>query len=282
MLTPAPRRYVDRMTTHAEKCDRFLALHHADAPLLLPNAWDPGTAKVFAHLGFDAVATTSAGHAATLGRLDGHVSLDEILEHAAALANATDIPLNVDFENAFADEPAAVAANITKLVATGAAGGSVEDFSRNNDDPIYDISLAAERVTAAAEAAHGDGPRFVITARAENLLHGRTELADTITRLQAYQAAGADVLYAPGLSNIDDIRSVVTSVDLPVNVLALPNVPPVAELASAGVRRISVGSGFNLVALGATVDAARELLEAGTYNFWRATASAGAARDAFR
>jgi 2-methylisocitrate lyase-like PEP mutase family enzyme len=270
------------MSTQAEKCDRFLALHHGEAPLLLPNAWDPGTAKVFAHLGFSAFATTSAGHAATLGRLDGQITLAEILEHAAALASATDIPLNVDFENAFADDPAAVAVNIGKLVATGAAGGSVEDYSRDEANPIYEVSLAAERVAAAADAAHGSGPRFVITARAENLLHGRSDLADTIARLQAYQAAGADVLYAPGLSNIDDIRAVVSSVDLPVNVLALPNVPPVAELAAAGVRRVSVGSGFNLVALGATVDAAKELLESGTYGFWRTAASAGPARDAFR
>jgi 2-methylisocitrate lyase-like PEP mutase family enzyme len=269
------------MTTQAEKCDRFLALHHGDAPLLLPNAWDAGTAKVFAHLGYSAFATTSAGHAATLGRLDGHVTLAEILEHSTALASATDIPLNVDFENAFADEPAAVAANIAQLVATGAAGGSVEDYTRDEANPIYDISLAAERVAAAAEAAHQPGARFVVTARAENLLHGRTDVADTIERLQAYQAAGADVLYAPGLSSIDDIRSVVSSVDLPVNVLALPGVPPVAELAAAGVRRISVGSGFHLVAMGATVTAARELLEQGTYGFWGVAGAAMAVRAAF-
>jgi 2-methylisocitrate lyase-like PEP mutase family enzyme len=276
-----PRRYVESMSTQAEACERFLALHHGDAPLLLPNAWDRGTAKLFAFMGFAAVATTSAGHAATLGRLDGKVTIDEILEHAEALAGATDLPVNVDFENAFADDPAGVADNISHLAATGVAGCSVEDFSRRADDPIYETALAAERIEAAADAAHGTGPRLVLTARAENYLHGHADLADTIARLQAYQAAGADVLYAPALHTIDDIRAVVSSVDLPVNVLALPNVPPVSELAAAGVRRVSVGSGFSRVALGATVDAARELLDEGTYGFWRVAASSAPVRDAF-
>ncbi len=270
------------MGTHAEACEKFLALHHADTPLLLPNAWDRGTAKLFAFIGFSAVATTSGGHAATLGRLDGRVTLHEILEHAAALAGATDLPITVDFENGFADDPAGVAANVSRVRATGVAGCSVEDFARRTDDPVYETAVAAARVEAAAEAAHGSGPRLVLTARAENYLHGRPDLADTIARLQAYQAAGADVLYAPGLNSIDDIRSLVSSVDLPVNVLALPSVPPVSELAAAGVRRVSVGSAFNRVALGAVVDAARELLEHGTYGFWRVAASAGPATDAFR
>ncbi len=270
------------MRTQADKCEDFLTLHHGDAPLLLPNAWDRGTAKLFAHLGFSAVATTSAGHAAALGRLDGSVTIDEILEHATALADVTDLPVNVDFENGFADAPGGVAENVSRLAATGVAGCSVEDFTRRPDDPIYETSVAAARVEAAAQAAHERGSRLVLTARAENHLHGRADLGDTIARLQAYQAAGADVLYAPGLHDIDDIRTVVSSVDLPVNVLALPNVPPVSELAAAGVRRVSVGSGFNLVALGATINAARELLDEGTYGFWRVAASAAAARDAFR
>ena len=269
------------MTTPAEKCQTFLALHHGGAPLLLPNAWDPGTAKLFEFLGFSAVATTSGGHAATLGRLDGHVTVDEILEHAAALAAATQIPISVDFENAFADDPAGVAANIARLAATGVAGCSVEDFARRADDPIYEIALAAERVAAAAEVAHAAGARMVLTARAENFLHGRSDLGDTITRLQAYQAAGADVLYAPGLHALDDIRSVVESVDLPVNVLALPGAPSVSELGAVGVRRISVGSAFSRVALGATIDAAREFLDQGTYGFWNVAASAAPTRDAF-
>jgi 2-methylisocitrate lyase-like PEP mutase family enzyme len=270
------------MPIQSEKYESFRALHSGDSPLLMPNAWDPGTAKLFAALGFAATATTSGGHAATLGRLDGNVMLDEVLAHATALAAATEIPLNVDFENGFAHEPADVAANVRLVAQTGAAGVSIEDFARNPDDPIYEISRAAARVEAAAEAAHGDAARLVLTARAENYLHGRPDLSETIARLQAYQAAGADVLYAPGAGTADEIRSIVSSVDRPVNVLALPNVPPVAELAALGVRRISVGSGFNLIALSATIDAARELLEQGTYGFWQHAASAGTARDAFR
>ena len=189
--------------------------------------------------------------------------------------------MNVDFENGFADDPNAVAANVARIAATGAAGVSVEDFNRHEDDPIYETAAAAARVAAAADAAHGSGARLVLTARCENYLHGRPDLADTIARLQAYQAAGADVLYAPGVQNIDDIRTVLASVDLPINVLALPNTAPVAELGAAGVRRISVGGGFNRVALGATVDAAKEFLEQGTYGFWKVAASAAPIRDAF-
>ena len=270
------------MSTQAEKYETFLALHHGDSPFLMPNSWDPGTAKLFASLGFPATATTSGGHAATLGRLDGNVTVDEVLAHATALAAAADIPLNVDFENGFAHEPSEVAANVTCVAQTGAAGVSIEDFARNDDDPIYEIGRAAARVEAAAEAAHATDAPLVLTARAENYLHGRPDLADTIARLQAYQAAGADVLYAPGASTADEIRSIVSSVDRPVNVLALPNAPAVADLAALGVRRISVGSGFNMVALSATVDAARELLEQGTYGFWSNVGSIGAARDAFR
>jgi 2-methylisocitrate lyase-like PEP mutase family enzyme len=265
-----------------QKCERFLALHHGDAPLLLPNAWDAGTAKLFEHLGFAAVATTSAGFAATLGRLDGHVTVHEMLEHADAVASATTLPVSVDFENGFADDPARVARNVERLRTTGVAGCSVEDFARREDDPIYDLGAAAARVEAAAAAAHDGDARLVLTARAENYLHGRPDLPDTIARLQAYQQAGADVLYAPGVQSLGDIRSILAAVDVPVNVLALPGTAPVAELAAAGVRRISVGSGFSRVALGATVDAARELLERGTYGFWDVAASAGVpVREAF-
>lgn len=269
------------MSTHAEKCERFLALHHGDTPLLLPNAWDRGTAKLFEFMGFAAIATTSGGHAATLGRLDGGVTLDEIVEHAAALSGEVDIPVNVDFENGFADEPAAVATNVALIAATGAAGVSVEDFRRSDDDPIYEAAAAAARVEAAAVAAHRSGARLVLTARCENYLHGRRDLADTIARLQAYQAAGADVLYAPGVQDLDDIRSIIAAVDLPINVLALPNTAPVGELGAAGVRRISVGGGFNRVALGATVTAAQEFLERGTYGFWAVAGAAAPIRDAF-
>ncbi len=272
------------MSTHSERCETFLALHHGATPLLLPNAWDRGTAKLFAFMGFSAIATTSGGHAATLGRLDGGVTLDEVVEHAAALSGEVDIPVNVDFENGFADDPAAVATNVALIAATGAAGVSVEDFRRSDDDPIYEVAAATARVEAAAAAAHGStgsGARLVLTARCENYLHGRPDLADTIARLQAYQGAGADVLYAPGVQKLDDIRTILAAVDLPINVLALANTPPVVELGAAGVRRISVGGGFNRVALGATVTAAKEFLEQGTYGFWSVAAAAAPVRDAF-
>jgi 2-methylisocitrate lyase-like PEP mutase family enzyme len=265
-----------------EKADRFQELHHGYAPLLLPNAWDQGTARVFASLGFVAVATTSSGHAATLGRLDGSVTRDEALTHAASIVEATSLPVSADLENGFADEPAELAANIELAAAAGLAGLSVEDHTGRDEDPIYPAGLAAERVAAAAEAAHGPQVRLVLTARAENYLHRRRDLGDTIARLQSYQVAGADVLYAPGLTDIDDIRQVVASVDLPVNVLALPGGPSVSELAAVGVKRISVGGAFNRVALGAVAAAARELRDEGTFG-WGDLAGAGSevARAAF-
>ena len=256
------------MSTQREKAERFQELHHGYAPLLLPNPWDQGTARVFANLGFVALATTSAGFAATLGRLDGSVTRDEALEHAATIVEATPLPVSADLENGFADEPADVATNIGLAAATGLAGCSVEDHTGRADDPIYPEGLAAERVAAAAEAAHRGPARLVLTARAENYLHRRRDLADTIARLQSFQAAGADVLYAPGLTEIDDIRQVVASVDLPVNVLTFPGGPSVPELAAVGVKRVSVGGAFSLVALGAVAEAARELLHKGTCGWW--------------
>jgi 2-methylisocitrate lyase-like PEP mutase family enzyme len=249
----------------SDKARLFLELHHADEPLLLPNPWDAGSARVFASLGFQALATTSSGHAATLGRFDGGVGRDEALRHAAVIAGATDLPVNADLENCFGHAPAAVAETIMLAIGTGVAGVSVEDFSGDETDPIYDPVLARERVEAAAAAA---GDEVVVTARCENYLHGRRDLDDTIARLQAYQEAGADVLYAPGLADADDIRRVVASVDLPVNVLALAQAPSVSELAALGVKRISVGGAFSLVGLAAIEAAAREFLEAGTYGFW--------------
>ena len=265
----------------ATKAHRFLALHHGDAPLLMPNAWDAGSAKVLESLGFEALATTSSGFAATLGQLDGSVTRDQALEHSATMAGAVDVPVSADLENCFADEPAGVAQTVQLATATGLAGCSVEDYSRQ-DDSIYDIGLATERVAAAAEAAHRGPSRLVLTARAENLIHGRDDLPDTIARLQAYQEAGADVLFAPGLSSLDDIRAVVSSVDLPVNVLARADAPSVADMGAAGVRRISVGGSLAYVALGALVDAATELRDQGTYGYWK-VAGPGfkAARSAF-
>jgi 2-methylisocitrate lyase-like PEP mutase family enzyme len=263
------------------KAAYFLSLHQSPpggrAPLLLPNAWDSGSAALLASLGFEAVATTSSGFAATLGRLDGSVTRDEALQHSAAIAGAVSVPVSADLENGFADDPSGVAETVRLAAGTGLAGCSVEDFSGQAEDPIYELGFAAERVAAAAEAAHGTGSGLVLTARAENFLHGRPDLKDTIARLQAYQAAGADVLYAPGLTRLEDIRQVVTSVDRPVNVLTMPGTPEVAELGAAGVRRISVGGAFAFVAYGALASAARELRDQGSYGFL-ATARTG--RDA--
>jgi len=270
------------MTTQADKAQRFLALHRPGEPLLMPNPWDLGSAKLLASLGFAALATTSSGFAATLGRLDGAVSRDEAMVHAAVIVAATDLPVSADLENAYADSPAGVAETIGLAIQVGLAGASVEDFTRRDDDPIYDLRLAADRVAAAAETAHAGPVRLVLTARAENFLHGRPDLADTIARLQAYQEAGADVLYAPGLRRMEDIRQVTREVDRPVNVLAIDGAPTVAELAEAGVSRISVGGSLAFAALGALVSAATELRERGTYGFRAgSTAGAAAARHAF-
>jgi 2-methylisocitrate lyase-like PEP mutase family enzyme len=267
------------MTSQSEKAARFLELHRPGNPLLLPNPWDLGSARVLASLGFQALATTSSGYAMTLGRLDGSVSRDEALAHSAAIAAATELPVSADLENGFADDPAGVVRTMVLAVDAGLAGCSLEDFTGREDEPIYDIGLAAERVAAAAEAAHAGPVRLVLTARAENYLHGRPDLTDTITRLQAYQAAGADVLYAPGLTRLADIRQVVAAVDRPVNVLAVAAAPPVGELAEAGVSRVSVGGAFAFAALGALADAATELLEKGTYGY---LANSAAGRQAIQ
>ncbi|MGH3446391.1 MAG: isocitrate lyase/PEP mutase family protein [Nocardioidaceae bacterium] len=267
----------------APRVDQFRALHQGPDPLLLPNPWDVGSAKLLASLGFRALATTSSGYAATLGRSDGMVTRDEALKHAQTVVEATELPVSADLENCFADDLAGVADTVGRAVETGLAGCSIEDFTGRDDDPIYEVALAAERVQAAAEAAHRGSSSLVLTGRAENFLHGRPDLADTIARLQAYQEAGADVLYAPGLTDLADIRSVVASVDCPVNVLAMPNAPTVPELASVGVRRVSVGGSFAFAALGAVAEAARELLDEGTYGYRdRAAVGSAAALSAFR
>ena len=263
------------MPNQQEKADLFRSIHQPGRPLRMANAWDQGSAKLFASLGFQALATTSGGHAATLGRLDGTASREESLAHAASVVEATHLPVSADLENCFADSPEGVVTTIVGAVAAGLAGCSVEDSTGNADAPIYDRGLAAERVAAAAEAAHGP-IRLVLTARAENFLHHRPDLADTIARLQAFQQAGADVLYAPGLTQLEDIRQVVSALDRPVNVLALPGVPSVDELAAVGVARVSVGSAFAYVALGAGASAAREFLHEGTTHYF-ATATQGRA-----
>jgi 2-methylisocitrate lyase-like PEP mutase family enzyme len=267
------------MASQPDKASRFLELHRPGQPLLMPNAWDAGSAKVLASLGFQALATTSSGFAATLGRLDYHVTREEALEHSRTIAGATDVPVSADLENAYADDPDGVAETVRVASETGLAGCSVEDFSGRDDEPIYDLAFAAERVKAAAEAAH---PGFVLTARAENYLHGRRDLGETIARLHAYQEAGADVLFAPGLRQAQDIRQLVSSVDRPVSVLALPGGPTVAELAELGVARISVGGALAFNGLGALVEAATELRDHGTYGFAeRVRLGASTAREAF-
>ena len=258
----------------------FLDLHRGDdLPLLIPNPWDAGSARVLASLGFRALATTSSGFAATLGRLDYAVTRDEALAHAEQIVGATDLPVSADLENGFADAPDEVARTVELARATGLAGCSIEDSTGRDDDPIYEQSLATERI-AAAVAAKGD---LVLTARAENHLWGRDDLGDTIARLQAYEAAGADVVYAPGLRRIEAIAAVVEAVGVPVNVLAIPGGPTVAELRDAGVARVSVGGSFAFAALGALVEAATELRDEGTYGYGeRARAGGKAARTAFR
>lgn len=269
------------MDDHAEEAARFLALHHQERPLLLANAWDVGSARLLASLGFQALATTSSGYAASLGRLDYSVSREEALAHAAALVAATNVPVSADFEDGFAADPAGVAETVRLALDAGLAGCSVEDWS-SAEQRLYDKETAAERVAAAAEAAHAGPVHLVLTARAENHLRGNPDAHDTIARLHAYQQAGADVLYAPALDRPEDLRELIAAVDLPVNVLARPGTPPVADLAALGVKRISVGGAFAFAAYGAAVEVAGELLSDGTYGFTELSAAgAKAARAAF-
>jgi 2-methylisocitrate lyase-like PEP mutase family enzyme len=265
----------------ASRAARFLELHRPGSPLLIPNPWDVGSARLLAALGFQALATTSSGFAAALGRLDGAVTRDEAIGHAAQIVAATDLPVSADLENGFVDGAAGVAETARLAAGAGLAGFSIEDFARDSGT-IYEPGAAAERVAAAVEAAHAGPARLVVTARAENFLHDRPDLADTIARLQAYQEAGADVLYAPGPTHADDIAAIVSSVDRPVNVLVRAGSPPVAELAALGVARISVGGAFAFAAVEALVAAARELREQGTYSFTEAAgAGVRAVREAF-
>jgi len=270
-------------TGQAAQARRLLALHARDTPLLLPNPWDAGSAKLLKAAGFEALATTSSGFAATLGRLDGSVTRAEALTHAAAIVAATGLPVSADLENGFADAPADVAQTVRDAIAAGLAGCSIEDFTGDDTGPIYCLEHAVARIAAATQAAHAGAVHLVLTARAENHIRGVQDLEDTVTRLRAYGDAGADVLFAPGLTRIEDIRRVVKEVaPLPLNVLALPGAPSVAELAAGGVKRISVGGAFAFAAIDAVAEAARELREDGTYGFLaRARAGAALARRAF-
>ncbi|MGH3879016.1 MAG: isocitrate lyase/PEP mutase family protein [Actinophytocola sp.] len=254
------------MTTQQEKAVRFRALHDEPRPFLIPNPWDAGTARLLAGLGFEALATTSLGVANTLGRkrVDG----EEVLDNCRAICAATPLPVNADLENGFADDPAAAATMIESAYAAGAVGASIEDATGDRDAPVYDFGLAVERVRAAAEVARALPVPFTFTARAENLLYGVHDLDDTIARLQAFEAAGADVLYAPGLRTLDEMRAVVSSVGRPVNVVmgfADPTIT-LAQLAEIGVRRVSVGAALNRLALRAFLDGARELRD-GRFEF---------------
>jgi 2-methylisocitrate lyase-like PEP mutase family enzyme len=249
-----------------ERRSRFRQLHEGGT-FVMPNPWDVGSARLLASLGFPALATTSSGHAASLGRLDQQVTLDELVDHATALVAAVDVPLNVDAERCFADDPVGVTRTVERIAAAGAAGLSIEDYDPRTGriDPVDE---ATARVAAAADAAAGYG--LVLTARAENHLYGVDELDDTIARLRAYRAAGADVVYAPGPTAPDDIRRLASEVDAPLNVLALPDGPPVRDLAEVGVRRVSTGGSLAWAAYGALAAAARELLGAGTCTYVRA------------
>lgn len=259
------------MRSQVEKAATFRALHERPGAFIIPNPWDAGTAKLLAALGFEALATTSLGLANMLGRADSSVSRSEVVANCRAIAEATDLPVNVDLENCFAHEPAAAAEAIGLAAEAGAVGGSIEDSTGDPKDPIYAFDLAVARVRAAAELAHSLPVPFLLTARAENLLHGRHDMADTIRRLQAYEAAGADVLYAPGLRNLEEVRHVTGALKRPFNVVTgwLDPATTAAQLAEAGAKRISVGGALSRLALAAFVKAGRAMKDDGSFAWMR-------------
>jgi len=263
------------MRTQAERARAFRALHERPGIFIMPNPWDAGTAKLFASLGFEALATTSLGLANALGRVDGAlaISREELIANCRAIASATELPVNADLENGYADDPGE-AATIFKLAAdAGIVGGSIEDASGDPAKPIYGFNLAVERVAAAAETAHALPFPFTLTARAENFLHGRRDLDDTVRRLQAFASAGADVLYAPGLRDLETIRQVVAAVGKPLNVVMSAADPELTaqQLAGVGVKRISVGGALSRLAYAAIRDAAVAMREGGTFQWVRNT-----------
>ena len=250
------------MKSQAEKAKAFRALHEGE-PFVIPNPWDAGSARVLEAFGFRALASTSSGFAFTLGRLDGDVTLDEVVAHAAALDRATGLPVSVDLENGYGAEPEQAALAITRAAEAGAVGGSIEDW--DPDGRLYDLAHAVERVAAAAEAAHGLEFLFLLTARAENHIRGQDDLDDTIARLQAFEAAGADVLYAPGLRTADEIRAVCEAVSKPVNVLARAGLT-LGEIVGAGAQRVSVGGALTWVAVDAMAAAAEAIRDRGDFS----------------
>ena len=274
------------MRTQAEKAAAFRALHERPGAFIIPNPWDAGTAKLLASLGFEALATTSLGLSNSLGRPDGAgvVSREEVLDNCRLIAVATDLPVNADLENGYADEPRAAAEMIRLASEAGIVGGSIEDATGDPEHPIYDFALAVERVQAAVETGRSLPVPFVLTARAENLLHGRPDLDDTIRRLQAFEKAGADVLYAPGLRDIPTIRTVVRAVGKPLNVVMSAADPAItqAQLAEAGVKRISVGGALSRLALAAFLKGAREMKDAGGFTWVRDTVPTKDLKAVFR
>ena len=263
-----------------ERRARFRALHEREQLFIMPNPWDVGSARLLESVGFEALATTSAGFAWSLGKLDQNVSRDELVAHVASLACATDLPLNVDSERCYPDDPGGVTRTVELLAEAGAAGFSIEDYDRDSGG-MDELGRAAERVAEAAESSRRQEQPLVLTGRAENHIRGVDDLDDTITRLIAYRDAGADVLYAPGLTDLEQIANVVDAVGIPLNVLALPAGPSLGELASAGVRRISTGSLLASAAYGALLAAARELIENGTSRYAEGGAPADALKAAF-
>ncbi|HKC10078.1 MAG TPA: isocitrate lyase/phosphoenolpyruvate mutase family protein [Methylomirabilota bacterium] len=274
------------MKTPQEKAAAFRALHERPGAFVIPNPWDAGTARLLASLGFEALATTSLGLANSLGRVDGTngVSRAQVIENCRVIAAATDLPVNADLENGYAHEPRAAAEIIRLAAAAGISGGSIEDATGEAEKPIYDFQHAVERVQAAVEVARALPVPFMLTARAENLLHGRVDLDDTIKRLQAFERAGADVLYAPGVRDLATIRTVVSSVTKPVNVVMSAADPDltVAQLASVGVKRISVGGALSRLALAAFLKGAREMAERGGFTWMRDTVPSKELKDVFR
>ena len=274
------------MRTQAEKAAAFRALHERPGAFIIPNPWDAGTAKLLASLGFEALATTSLGLSNSLGRPDGAgvVSREEVLDNCRLIAAATDLPVNADLENGYAHEPRAAAEMIRLASEAGIVGGSIEDATGDPQNPIYDFALAVERVQAAVETGRSLPIPFVLTARAENLLHGRPDLDDTIRRLQAFEKAGADVLYAPGLRDIPTIRTVVRAVGKPLNVVMSAADPAItqAQLAEAGVKRISVGGALSRLALAAFLKGAREMKDAGGFTWVRDTVPTNDLKTVFR
>ena len=273
------------MRTYAEKSAAFRALHERPGAFVIPNPWDAGTARLLASLGFEALATTSLGLANTLGRADGTgaVSRAEVLANCREIASATDLPVNADLENGYAHEPAAAAEMIRLAAEAGVDGGSIEDAAGDPQQPIYEFDLAVERVRAAARVAHSLPTPFMLTARAENFLHGRRDIDDTIRRLRAFEAAGADVLYAPGLRDLASIRTVAAAVGRPLNVVMSAADPSITvdQLAEAGVKRISVGGALSRLALAAFLRGAREMKEQGAFTYMRDTVPTAELKQVF-